>query len=139
MNAALPESAHPWLREVHSALGLSEAEHRQCLTQAGMLMGDVPILWTCTLTGDASQLMAQAVVGQVGDTAQAAPVLEAVLHTQLLLCGPAMPVFGLDTASRSLMLMQVFSIDHTRAEDAAALLRALQRIAVDSRAVLPGA
>ncbi|UXH78271.1 hypothetical protein [Roseateles amylovorans] len=136
MSHPIPESTLPWLRGVHAALGLSEADHQRCVAQSAVVLGDVPILWTRTLTGDDSQLMAQALIGPVGTTEQAAPVLEAVLHTQLMLCGPAMPVFGFDTGSRSLMLMQVFSTQRDSAEAAVALLRAMQRITLDTREVL---
>ncbi len=136
---SLPTTSLPWLRGVHAALGLSEADQQRCEADAAVMLGEVPILWTRPLTGDDAQVMAQAVIGPLGPSDQAAPVLEAVMHTQMLLCGPAMPVFGFDTGSRSLLLMQVFSTERDSASDAAALLQAMQRITMETREVLPAA
>jgi hypothetical protein len=133
----VPERAQPWLRRVTAALGLGDAEQQQCVAQAGLLLGGVPITWQAPLTGGDAQLAALAVIGAVGAPHEAGPTLEAVLHTQLLLCGPAMPVFGLDIETRSLVLQHVFDLDHHGAEQAATMLRAMQRIATDCRAMLP--
>jgi len=59
-----------------------------------------------------------------------------VLHGQTLLFGPAAPVFGLDAASRSLLLMQTLSPRTQSAEEAAGVLRVMQAMAQQWRAVL---
>jgi hypothetical protein len=136
MDRVISETAVPWLRDVFAALGMTEGDREVCVEQAGVVLGDVPISWGPTLTGGDTQLMAQAVVGEVGPPDVSAPVLEAVLHTQLLLCGPAMPVFGLDSQTRSLVLMHVFSPERDAPADAVTVLRAMQRIARDARPLL---
>lgn len=138
-NPSISDRAQPWLRAVAAALGLSESDQKVCVDQAGMLLGDVPVSWLPTLTGGDTQLAALAVVGPVGAPGEAAATLEAVLQAQLLLCGPAMPVFGLDGETRSLVLQHVFEVDRDTAEHAVTMLRTMQRIAMDSRAMLPSA
>lgn len=139
MPSSIPDRAQPWLRAVAAELGLNTPDQQRCVDQASLLLGDVPVTWMPTLTGGDTQLAALAIVGPVGAPGEAAPTLEAVLQTQLLLCGPAMPVFGLDAESRSLVLQHVFEIERDSAGHAVTMLRAMQRIATESRALLPAA
>lgn len=139
MPSSIPDRAQPWLRAVAAELGLSGPEQQRCIGQSSLLLGDVPVTWMPTLTGGDTQLAALAIVGTVGAPGEAAQTLEAVLQTQLLLCGPAMPVFGLDVESRSLVLQHVFEIERDSAGQAVTMLRAMQRIATDSRALLAAA
>lgn len=160
IESATGASTDAWLRRVHAALGLDEAAAAAPFAASsargaasatgatgagdaagpkGLMLGDVPIVWGRSVTGIETQLMAQAVVGLIGPTATSAPLLEALLQTQLLLCGPAMPVFGLDVDSRTLLLMHVFSTDRDAPSDAVAMLRAMERIAIETRALLPAA
>lgn len=52
-------------------------------------------------------------------------LLEMALHAQMLLCGPNMPVFGLEAASRNLMLMRTFSIQADTPTEAVAALQSM--------------
>ncbi|WP_374568165.1 hypothetical protein [Ideonella sp.] len=138
-SSCIPDRAQPWLRAVAAELGLNAPEQQRCIDQASLLIGEVPVTWMRTLTGGDTQLAALAIVGPIGAPGEAAPTLEAVLQTQLLLCGPAMPVFGLDLDSRSLVLQHVFEVERDSAAQAVTMLRAMQRMATDSRALLPPA
>jgi hypothetical protein len=135
MPSASSDPVSSWLDALYVELGLNEVDRRSCIDAGRVVVGDVPMI-CCVPAMPGCDVVFQALAGDVGPAQTSGPLLEAALQMQTLLCGPAMPMFGFDVATRQLMVMNHFAIKLDAPAYGAIALRTLSAMAKQWQDVL---
>ena len=125
-NAVFSPVLRPWIESVCTGLGLSESDVRRCVDSQVLMLGDVPVAFGLPAAAKDSQLIVQAVIGQVPPPGRCEAVYELVLGAQMMMCGPIMPVIALELTTRNLLLTYTVDTAEVGAEDGTLILRSMQ-------------
>lgn len=112
---------------------MPDQQRQECIASASIVLDKVTIAFLQPAYGDKSCLVARAVVGEVPPPGQCEPLYQLALEVQAMLCGPHVPVLGLDWPARVLLVSCSFDTSTLGADDAVAVLGSMQQMAMQWR------
>jgi hypothetical protein len=133
VSTEISKSARVWLDSVLMWLGLPDPMRQDCLASGSAMLGGVNITFLQPPVDDKGYVVARAVVDEVPPLGQCEPFYQLVLEVQGMMCGPHTPVLGLDWPARKLLVSCSLEMSSVSAEDAAAILRMMQQMAIQWR------
>jgi hypothetical protein len=126
-------AAQWWLEGVLARLGVPESQRHECIASASVRLDRVSIGFMPPACSDESYLVARAVVADVPPPGQCESLYAMVLEVQAMLCGPHVPVLGLDWPARRLLVSCTLETSSLGADDAIAILGAMHQMAIQWR------
>lgn len=133
MSTDISPTARFWLEGVLAWLGVPDALRQESIASASLAYGGIVIRFLQPPYGDKSYVVARAAVDEVPPAGQCESLFQLILEVQAMLCGPTTPVLGLDWPARTLLVSCSLDMPNLSTEDAAAVLRAMQQMAMEWR------